>query len=135
VIQRPENESVYVTQTKTTSGLGIAALVLGLVACLGCWIPFAGLLSIPFAAFGIFFGVLGIIISKITRRSYIGLPVAGTLVSITAAIVAVAITGPLAYIGCSAIRRSTFHSLSSFFRFVYAPFGQLPSGGYTGAFA
>jgi hypothetical protein len=37
--------------------------------------------------------------------------------------------------GCFAIRRRAFHALSSFFRFVYAPFGQLPSGGYTGAFA
>jgi hypothetical protein len=87
-----ERESIYVTQTKTTSGLGIAALVLGLIACLGCWIPFIGLLSIPFAAFGIFFGGLGIIVGALTKRSYIGLPVAGTLVSLTAVVVAAVIT-------------------------------------------
>ncbi len=36
----------YVTQTKSVSGLGIAALVLGLIACLGCWIPMCGIFSL-----------------------------------------------------------------------------------------
>ena len=41
ILQRPIKESsqqpVYVTPTKSTSGFGIAALVLGIIACLTCW--------------------------------------------------------------------------------------------------
>lgn len=91
------NESLrhptYVTQTKSVSGLGIAALVLGLIACLGCWVPMCGIFSLPFAMLGALFGVIGIIIAKLNKKSYVGLPIAGTIVSITAAFIAIAVTG------------------------------------------
>ena len=86
----------YVTQTKSVSGLGIAALVLGLIACLGCWIPMCGIFSLPFAILGILFGVIGIIIAKLKKKSYVGLPMAGTIVSITAAFIVIAVTGSVA---------------------------------------
>ncbi len=87
---------IYVTQTKSVSGLGIAALVLGLIACLGCWIPMCGIFSLPFAILGALFGVIGIIIAKLTKKSYAGLPIAGTIVSITAAFIVIAVTGSVA---------------------------------------
>lgn len=87
---------VYVTQTKSVSGLGIAALVLGLVACLGCWIPMCGIFSLPFAMLGALFGVIGIIIAKLKKKSYVGLPIAGTIVSVTAAFIVIAVTGSIA---------------------------------------
>lgn len=86
----------YVTQTKSVSGLGIAALVLGLIACLGCWVPMCGIFSLPFAILGALFGVIGIIIAKLKKKSYVGLPIAGTIVSITAAFVVIAVTGSVA---------------------------------------
>jgi len=100
VVCHQRNESLrhptYVTQTKSVSGLGIASLVLGLIACLGCWIPMCGIFSLPFAIFGILFGVIGIIIAKLTKKSYVGLPIAGTFVSITAAFIVIAVTGSAA---------------------------------------
>ena len=49
---------VYVHQTgKSTSGFGVAALVLGILACLTCWIPFVGLLSVPLSGLGLLFGI------------------------------------------------------------------------------
>jgi len=84
---------VYITQTKNVSGLGIAALVLGLIACLGCWIPMCGIFSLPFAMLGILFGGIGIIIAKLKKKSYVGLPIAGTIVSITAVFIVIAVTG------------------------------------------
>lgn len=100
VVCKQCNESLrhplYITQTKSVSGLGIAALVLGLVACLGCWIPFCGIFSLPFAILGILFGVIGIIIAKLKKRSYVGLPMAGTIVSVTAAFIVIAVTGSIA---------------------------------------
>ncbi len=83
----------YVTQTKSVSGLGIAALVLGLIACLGCWVPMCGIFSLPFAILGALFGVIGIIIAKLKKKSYVGLPIAGTIVCVTAAFIAIAVTG------------------------------------------
>lgn len=83
----------YITQTKSVSGLGIAALVLGLIACLGCWIPMCGIFSLPFAILGTLFGAIGIIIAKLKKRSYIGLPIAGTIVCVTAAFIVIAVTG------------------------------------------
>lgn len=100
VVCKQCNESLrhplYMTQTKSVSGLGIAALVLGLIACLGCWIPMFGIFSLPFAILGTFFGVIGIIIAKRKKRSYVGLPMAGTIVSVTAAFIVIAVTGLIA---------------------------------------
>lgn len=83
---------IYVEQTKRISGLGITALVFGLIACLGCWIPMCGIFSLPFAILGTLFGVIGIIIARLSKKSYVGLPIAGTIVSITAAFIVIAIT-------------------------------------------
>ena len=65
------NESLrhptYVTQIKSVSGLGIAALVLGLIAYLVCWILMFGVSSLPFAILVAPFAVIGIIIAKRRR--------------------------------------------------------------------
>lgn len=89
------SQTLRVVPTKTTSGFGIAALVLGIIACLTCWIPFVGLLVIPLGILGVVFGFIGILASAIGRRSYIGLPVSGMVVSLIAVIIAVTITGAI----------------------------------------
>lgn len=85
--------NVYVNAPKGTSGLGIAALVLGIIACLGCWIPFLNVVSIILAVLGILFGFIGFLISAIGRRSGVGMPVAGLIVCIVAIVFSVAVTG------------------------------------------
>lgn len=80
-------------QTKSISGLGIAALVLGIIACLTCWIPYVGAVSLPLAIIGFIFGVIGTIVSLMTRRSYTGLPAAGAFVSLAAAVIFLVVTG------------------------------------------
>ncbi|HWB53907.1 MAG TPA: hypothetical protein VG722_06930 [Tepidisphaeraceae bacterium] len=65
---------------KGTSGFGIAALVLGLMAIPVAWIPFIGMVAIPIALVGLFLGATGILISAIGKRSSIGMPVAGAVV-------------------------------------------------------
>ena len=87
---------VYIHQSgKSTSGFGIAALVLGILACLFCWIPVLGLLSVPLAGLGLLFGVIGILVSAGNRRSGIGLPIAGAVVCAVAIVIALGITGLL----------------------------------------
>ena len=61
--------------------------MLGLVACLGCWIPVCGIFSLLFAALGILVGIVGIIIAMLKMDSHAGLAIAGTIVSIVAAFI------------------------------------------------
>lgn len=78
---------------KTTNGFGIAALVFGIVACLGCWIPFCGLSIIPLALLGGFFGLIGLIISAAGSKSSVQLPIAGIIISGVAVVISVWATG------------------------------------------
>jgi hypothetical protein len=89
--QRPAE--VNVRMMTGTSGFGVASLVLGIIACLTCWIPFIGLLSMPLAALGLFFGFIGLCVSMIGRRSGVGMPVAGAVVCATALYIAIGTTG------------------------------------------
>ena len=85
---------VYVQQAdKTTSGLGVAALVLGILACLTCWIPLVGILSMPLSGLGLLFGIIGVTASVIGRKSALGFPMAGVVVSLIALVLAVSSTG------------------------------------------
>jgi general secretion pathway protein G len=89
---QPAHVTVNVNGPKATSGLGIAALVLGILACLTCWIPLIGLLSIPFSVLGILFGIIGFVVSGVGRRSGIGMPVAGMVICVVTLVIAVAAT-------------------------------------------
>ena len=89
--------------TKGTSGLGIAALVLGIIACLISWIPFAGMLSIPIAGIGILLAGIGFIISLSGGKSGVGMPVAGGVACAVAVVVALISTiGTTAAVGSAA---------------------------------
>lgn len=86
--------AVYIQQSsKSTSGFGIAALVLGILACLTCWIPFIGILSIPLSGLGLLFGIIGILVSAIGGKSTLGMPIAGSAVSLIALVIAIVSTG------------------------------------------
>src|SRR5687767_6501003 len=49
---------------RTASGLGIAALVLGIIGVLVGWIPFCGIISIPVAVVGLILGIIAIITAR-----------------------------------------------------------------------
>jgi hypothetical protein len=72
--------SVNVHLPKRTSSLGVASLVLGIVAFLLCWIPFIGILTIPIAALGALFGGIGFVVALVRRGSGIGYPIAGGVI-------------------------------------------------------
>jgi len=92
-----ERPVVQVVQAKArgASGFGIAAIVLGIVACLSCWIPLLSILSIPISALGLLFACVGFVISLAGRRSSIGMPFAGGVVCAVAIVVAIAANGAL----------------------------------------
>ena len=91
---------------KATNGLGIASLVLGIIAALTCWIPFIGILGVPLAILGLLFGVIGFLIAVIGGRSGVGMPVSGSIVCIVAVIIAVLSTGGAVTVVDQAIRQA-----------------------------
>lgn len=73
---------------KSVNGLGIASLVIGIVAVLFCWIPFVHVFALYPAVFALIFGIIGLIISVVGRKSGAGMPLAGIIVAATALVFA-----------------------------------------------
>ena len=65
------------------SGLGIAALVLGILGIVFCWFPPLGL---SLAFIGLILAAVGLILSTTERKSGVGMPIAGLVVSFVAVI-------------------------------------------------
>jgi membrane-bound ClpP family serine protease len=76
-------ESSYMMPpNKTTSGLGITSLVLGSIALVICWIPLLGCASLPLGILGLIFGIVGLIVASSGKMHGMGIPVAGSVVSV-----------------------------------------------------
>lgn len=86
-------QNVSVKIERGTSPLGIAALVMGILASLTCWIPFIGLLSIPLAGIGLLFGLIGVIMAAVNKKTGFTFPVSGAIVCLVSIFVASAIIG------------------------------------------
>lgn len=71
------------------NSLGIASMVLGILAFVICWIPIINLLSLPLSGLGLGLGIIGIVIAATRRGSGIGFPIAGTAISGLALIVVI----------------------------------------------
>ena len=87
-----ENLTQSAPVTKKTSGMGVTALVLGIVGIVGSWIPILNNISAFIAALGVIFGIIGIIsVSKSKgAKGGKGLAIAGTIVSVVAIVVVLA---------------------------------------------
>lgn len=95
----PPPPGVYIQNVQNArgiSGFGVAALVLGIMAVIICWIPFIGLLGVPLAAIGLLLALIGVVVSLAGRRSSVGMPVAGGVVSMLAIVIAFGMTGAAA---------------------------------------
>lgn len=88
----PTTVNVNLRERRAINGLGVAALVLGIIASLTCWIPIVGLLGIPLAVIGIILGIIGFLIALIGRKSGVGMSVSGCIVCIVAIVIAVAMS-------------------------------------------
>jgi membrane-bound ClpP family serine protease len=75
------------------NGLGIASLILGIIACLGSFVPFCGLIpTLFFGIIGIILGLVGLLAAKSDKRTGVGFPIAGVLTCATAIVVGLVIT-------------------------------------------
>jgi hypothetical protein len=100
VIMQGQPQSVSTTvivqqQSKGTSGFGVASLVIGILALIGSWIPFLNVVSLLFGILGAIFGFVGILVSAIGKRSGVGMPIAGLVISIVSVAIALLVIGAL----------------------------------------
>ena len=90
----PQNVSVEIK--RGVSPLGIASLVLGIIACIFCWIPLLGLLVLPLALIGLLLAVAGLIMAGVSKKTGFAFPVSGLIVCVLSGFIAIAITGSVA---------------------------------------
>jgi hypothetical protein len=89
--------SVRIVHPPGQSALGTAAMALGIIACLICWIPVLGMAAVPIGAIGAGLGLLGVVVSTLFRRSSAGFPLAAVIVCCVAGGVAIQTTRSLPY--------------------------------------
>lgn len=87
--------TVNVLPPRRSSSLGIAALVLGILAFLFCWVPLLGAITLPLSGLGTLLGVIAIVIALTRKGAGIGFPIAGTAVSVLALVIAFTITSAM----------------------------------------
>jgi len=78
---------------KKTSGFGIAALVLGIIAILGCFIPFLNFISFFLAFLAIVFAIIAI-----CKKSSLGMPIAALIISVLAFGIGIAVNGATTFL-------------------------------------
>lgn len=76
---------------KSTSGLAIAALILGILAILGSWMPILNNIAIVLAVVGAILAIVGIVkLKKEANKGGKGLAIAGLVLSILAIVISLA---------------------------------------------
>lgn len=88
---------VNIAPPRRGNSLGIAALVLGILAFLICWIPVVNLLGVPLSGLGLLLGLIGLLVAFTRKGASIGFPIAGTAVCGLALFIAISMTG--AFVG------------------------------------
>lgn len=81
-------QDVGVEINRGSSPLGIAALVMGILACLTCWIPVVGLLTIPLSLIGLFLAFIGLIMAAVSKKTGFAFPISGGLLCVIAVVIA-----------------------------------------------
>ena len=73
----PPGEVVITTRNTLSLTLGIISVVVGALALLLGWVPYIGLLAVPFAMIGALFASIGVVIGLLKRLNGLGMPMLG----------------------------------------------------------
>lgn len=95
--------TVNIAPPRRGSSLGVASLILGILAFLICWIPLVNLLGVPLSALGLGLGIAGLLVAMRRKGASIGYPIAGTAICGLALFIAISMTGALV----GGLRRAT----------------------------
>lgn len=84
---------INIAPPRRGNSLGVASLVLGILAFLICWIPFVNLLGVPLSGLGLLLGLIGMLVAFTRKGASIGYPIAGSAVCGLALFIAITMTG------------------------------------------
>jgi hypothetical protein len=95
ITPQPPPQQVIQVNVPSRKGnpVATAAMVLGIIAVLICWVPFLGLLALPLAALGVLLGLIGLALAVVGQRVGAAPSVVGLALSAGSVAVAIAITG------------------------------------------
>jgi hypothetical protein len=93
----PPTQTVYVQNAPKGNGLGVAALVVGIVAISGVWIPLLNIVSIIFAIIAIGLAIAGIVVGSTKKRPK-GTAIAGLVLGLISVVVFVLMYASAYYI-------------------------------------
>lgn len=77
---------------RPSNSLGIAAIVLGILAFLICWIPLIGLIGVPLSGLGMILALIGLLAALFRGGTGIGYPIAAVAINGLALFMAISIT-------------------------------------------
>lgn len=83
---------VNIAPPRRGSSLGVASLILGIIAFLICWIPIVSLIGVPLSALGLVLGLIGLPVALSRRGASVGYPIAGIAVCGLALFIAISMT-------------------------------------------
>jgi len=99
-------QAVGMEVKRRISPLGIAALVMGILSCLFCWIPLPGLLALLIAFAGLLLAIAGMVMAGINKKTGFSFPISGGIVCILSVFIALAISGGFSKTITSAMERA-----------------------------
>ena len=89
-VQNPQGQYTQPAPTpQKKSGLGIASLVLGIIAIVGSWIPILNNISFLLAIIGLILGIVGIVSIRKGKVGEKGLTIAAVIINIIAIVIVV----------------------------------------------
>ncbi len=92
-------QNQIVEKPKGQNGLGIASLILAIVAAAGCWVPLLNMASVTVAALGIVLGIWSFINVLLKKANNIALPIIGMVIGVLAIIFTIAMNNHIFNLG------------------------------------
>jgi len=102
----PNNGTINVEIQRGVNPLGVAALVIGICACLICWIPFLGLVAIPAGIIGLILAGVGLVMALVSKKTGVVFPLGGGVACFISIFISIAATGGCAKVVSDAIDHS-----------------------------
>ncbi|MFW5653362.1 MAG: hypothetical protein ACOC0P_04890 [Planctomycetota bacterium] len=87
--------TINIATPRRSNSLGIAAVILGLVAILVCWIPLINVVSLLLGGLGLLLGIIGFVVAVRRKGASVGYPIAGGALCGVALLISSVISGAM----------------------------------------